>query len=186
MQSSRIVGGILVLLVSFSPVTVATPQVEGTTSRLNLGFDKSVPGDQAFIPLILTPATGVEIGRIIAEITFPSHLLSFEEARRGAAANSADAQVSTRVSAEEQSPENSILEVVVATEEGAAIPGGIVVYLTFRIADHAPGGQIIELQNTARVFTTDDPLDPVELTTTNGEIENLEFPVLFACFFFMH
>ena len=186
MQTSGFVGSILVVLGFFSPLSVAAPQEEGTSSRLSLGFDKSVPGDQAFIPLILTPATGIEVGRIIAEVSFSNQALSFEEARPGQSATLVDAQISTQVRTDEQNPENSVLEVAVATEQGEAIPGGVVVYLTFRIAEQAPAGQVIELRNTARVFTTDNPLEPADSTTTNGEIENLEIPVMFACFFYMH
>lgn len=184
-RQDALVGTILIVLVFFSPLSVAVPQEEGTSSRLNLGFDKSVPGDQAFIPLILTPATGVQIGRIIAEISFSSHALSFEEARPGEPATLVDAHIGTQVRTDEQNPENSVLEVVVATEQGEAIPGGIVAYLTFRIEEQAPA-EVIELQNTARVFTTDNPMEPADLTTTNGEIENLDIPVMFACFFYLH
>jgi hypothetical protein len=149
-------------------------------------FDKSTPGELAFIPLILSPAEGVEIGKIITEISFPTDWLSFEEARKGASADSVNAVLQTAVRTGDENPENSILEVIVTSEANKAIPSGIVVRLIFQISPLAPTGEIIELINKAEAFTRDDPPQPVDLTAENGEIETLDIPVMFACFFYMH
>ena len=168
------------------PSVLAAQQESGAAPRLNLGFDQSVPGDQTFIAVMFSTADGVEIGKIITEITYSREILSFKEARRGLPINAIDAELSTRVKDDDQNSENSILEIVIASKAGEAIPAGTLVNLTFMISPEAPTLQTIVLENRSEAFTTDDPPERVELTTTDGEIESLDIPALFACFFYMH
>ncbi len=181
----RLAAILMVLPLSF-PSVRAVQQESSASERLNLGFDQSVPGDVAFIAIMFSTAGEVEIGRIITEITFPREILSFKEARRGLPIKSIDAELSTQIKNEDQNPETSILEVVIASKAGEAIPAGTLVNLTFMISPEAPTLHTIVLENRSEAFTTDDPPERVELTTTDGEIESLDIPALFACFFYMH
>ena len=178
--------GLLVVLLGCSGPRALGAQQETGTSRVELGFDQSVPGEQTFIPIALTPVPGANIGKIVTEIIFSSHLLTFEEARKGSPVKSIDAEVSTRVKEDEENSENSILEVTITSKTGEAIPGGTLVFLTFRIALEAPRAHMIKLENRSQGMSTDDPPEPVELTTAGGEIENLDIAAVFACFFYMH
>ena len=185
MHRFRLVTILMVLLLSFQAVRAVQDESD-TTDRLSLGFDKSDPGNQAFIGIILSTQGDVEIGRIVAEITFPRQFLAFEEARGGLPIKAINAELSAEVRIDDSNSENSVLEVVIASTTGAAISAGILAYLTFTLLPEAPTQHIIELKNKAEAFTTDDPPEPVELSTTNGEIESLATPALFACFFYMH
>ena len=185
MHRFRLAAILMVLLLSFQAVP-AVQHESGTTDRLSLGFDKSDPGNQAFIGIIFSTQGDVEIGRIVAEITFPRQLLSFEEVRAGLPIKAINAELSAEVRNDDSNSENSVLEVVIASTTGAAISAGILANLTFTLLPEAPTQHIIELKNKAEAFTTDDPPEPVELSTTNGEIESLATPALFACFFYMH
>ncbi|MDA2934493.1 hypothetical protein MYX82_09130 [Acidobacteria bacterium AH-259-D05] len=181
-----ILATILIVLPLSSPSVLGAQQETGNAGRLDLGFDKSVPGDKAFIPMIFTPGEEVAIGKIITEIIFPNELLSFEEARKGVPIQSIDAELSARIKTADENSENSILEVVITSKTEEAIPGGILVYLTFGILPEAPTLHTIKLENRSEAFTVDDPPERVGLTTTNGEIESLDIPILFACLFYMH
>jgi hypothetical protein len=185
MHRFRLATTLMVLLLSFQAVRGVQHESD-TTDRLSLGFDKSDPGNQAFIGIIFSTQGEVAIGRIVAEITFPRQLLSFEEARAGLPIKAINAELSAEVRNDDSNSENSVLEVVIASTTGAAIPAGILANLTFTLLPEAPTQHIIELKNKAEAFTTDDPPEPVELSTTNGEIESLSTPALFACFFYMH
>jgi hypothetical protein len=176
---------LVVLPLSF-PAAGAVQQESGTGDRLSLGFDKSDPGNQAFIGIIFSTQGKVKIGKIVAEISFPRQLLFFEEAREGLPINSIGAELSAEVKSDDSNSENSILEVVIASTTGAAIPAGTLANLTFTLLPEAPTQHVIELKNKAEAFTMGDPPEPVELSTTNGEIESLATPALFACFFYMH
>ena len=176
---------LMVLPLSF-PTLLAVQQESSSTERLNLGFDQSVPGDVAFIAIMFSTAGEIEIGKIITEITFPRQLLSFKEARKGLPINTIDAELSAQVRNDDQDSENSILEVVIVSKAGEAIPAGTLVNLIFMISPEAPTLHTIVLENRSEAFTTGDPPERVELATTDGEIESLDIPALFACFFYMH
>jgi len=183
----RLIGTLLLLLLGFfSPHGLAAQQTGGTVTRVELGFDQSVPGEQTFIPIALKPGAEAKIGKIITEIVFATNLLSFEEARKGTPLKSIDAEVSTRIKEDEENSENSILEVIITSPTGEAIPGGNLVFLTFRIALEAPRAQMIQLENRTRAMSTNDPPEPVEVATAGGEIENLDIAAVFACFFYLH
>jgi len=186
MDRFRLATILMVLLLSFQAAVPAVQHESDTTDRLSLGFDKSDPGNLAFIGIIFSTQGEVEIGRIVAEITFPRQLLSFEEARAGLPIKAINAELSAEVRDDDSNPENSVLDVVIASTTGAAIPAGTLANLTFTLLPEAPTQHIIELKNKAEAFTTDDSPEPVELSTTNGEIESLATPALFACFFYMH
>lgn len=177
---------LLIVLPLSVPTLLAVQQESGTAHRLNLGFDQSVPGDVAFIAIMFSTSGEVEIGKIITEITFPREILSFKEARGGLPIKSIDAELSAQVRNDDQDTEKSILEVVIVSKAGEAIPAGTLVNLIFMISPEAPTLHTIVLENRSEAFTTGDPPERVELTTTDGEIESLDIPALFACFFYMH
>ena len=181
----RLAALLMVLPLSL-PTLLAVQNESSTAHRLNLGFDQSVPGDVAFIAVMFSTSEEVEIGKIITEITFPRGILSFKEARGGLPIKSIDAELSAQVRNDGPDTENSILEVVITSNAGEAIPAGTLVNLIFMISPEAPTLHTIVLENRSEAFTTDDPPERVELTTTNGEIESLDIPALFACFFYMH
>ncbi len=181
----RLAALLMLLPLSF-PTLLAVQNDSSTAHRLNLGFDQSVPGDVAFIAVMFSTSGEVEIGKIITEITFPREILSFKEARGDLPIKSIDAELSTQVRNDDPESENSILEIVITSNAGEAIPAGTLVNLTFMISPEAPTLHTIVLENRSEAFTTDDPPERVELTTTDGEIESLDIPALFACFFYMH
>ncbi len=172
-------------------VEAATTQEEGIPSqkptRLDLGFVQSPPGSHASIPITLTPPRGVQIGSATNEITFPTRSLSFVEAKKGLAAQVAEAEVTTEVRQDDQDPENSILKVTIEGKAGMAIPRGVLVDLVFEILEQAQLGETLLLKNTASAWSPDDPPQPIEPVTGNeGEIVIDETAVVFACFFYMH
>ncbi len=169
----------------------AIAQDEGTPRRravrLDLGFGQSPPGSHVSMPIILTLPRGVEIGTATNEITFPTQLLSFQEVRKGLAAEIAEAEVTTEVKQDDQDPESSILKVTIKGKAGMAIPRGVLVDLVFNISEQAQLGETIVLKNSASAVSSDDPPQPIDPVTGNdGEIVIDETAIVFACFFYMH
>jgi hypothetical protein len=139
------------------------------------------------MPLILALPRGTQIGSATNEITFPTKLLSFQEAREGLSVEIAEAEVTTEVYPDEGNPEKSILRVTIVGKAGAPIPRGVLVDLVFSISERAQLGDTLILENSASALSPGDlpqPLDPV--TGKDGEIIIDETPVVFACFFYMH
>lgn len=158
------------------------------TTSLVLGLLKSPPGNQVFMPMILTVAEGPEIGAIVSEITFPSAPVSFGGVTKGLSADLAKADVDTVVKPDEKDPANSTLKVTVTAKKGEAIPPGIVAYLTFNVSDKAEMGQAVPFKHTATALTADDPPKPLDsFVAKNGEIEvKVSDNPFYACFFYMH
>jgi hypothetical protein len=181
----------LVLLPLVPGVIAATTQQDQTptrkATRLDLGFSQTPPGSHVSIPLILTLPRGGQIGSATNEITFPTRLLSFQEARKGLSAEVAEAEITTEVRQDDQNPENSILKITIEGKAGIAIPRGVLFDLTFNISEQAQLGETITLKNKASAVNLEDPPQPVDPVTGNdGEIVIDEIPVVFACFFYMH
>ena len=165
----------------------AVQEEDRKVTSLDLGFDTNTPGHEVLMALTLDVAEGVEVQTAISEVTFPNGLLSFEEVLSGLSAQAANAQVSAEVQVDDQNPENSIVTVTVATEEGRFIPSGVIADLAFIISPEAPLEQTINLKNVVRALTTDDPPAPVDpIIGMEGEVQVTEFPPVFVCFFFMH
>jgi len=181
-------------LISLSLVSgtgTATAQEEGTPRRravrLDLAFGQSPPGSHVSIPITLTLPRGVQIGSATNEITFPTQLLSFQEVRKGLAAEIAEAEVTTEVKQNDQDPESSILTVTIEGKAGMAIPRGVLVDLVFNISEQAQLGETIVLKNLASAVSPDDPPQPIDPVTGNdGEVVIDETAIVFACFFYMH
>ncbi len=188
----RILSATILISLSFVAGTgAAIVQEEGTPKRravrLDLGFGQSPPGSHVSIPITLTLPRGVEIGGATNEITFPFQLLSFQEARKGLAAEIVETEVTTEVKQDDQDPESSILKVTIEGKAGMAIPRGVLVDLVFNISKQAQLGETIVLKNSASAVNPDDPPQPIDPVTGNdGEIVIDETAIVFACFFYMH
>ena len=181
----------LIALGLISGTGTLTAQEEGTTRRravrLDLGFGQSPPGGTVVISVILTPPRGVQVGSTTNEITFPTQLLSFQEAIKGLSAEVAESEITTEVRQDDQDPESSILKVTVQGKAATVIPRGTLVDLRFDISEQAELGDTIILKNTASAMSADDPpqsMDPV--LGNDGELVIDETAIVFSCFFFMH
>ncbi len=181
----------LISLLLVQGMGAATLQEGGTSSarpiRVDLGFGQSPPGGTVVISVILTPPRGVQVGSTTNEITFPTQLLSFQEAIKGLSAEVAESEITTEVRQDDQDPESSILKVTVQGKAAMVIPRGTLVDLMFDISEQAVLGDTIVLKNSASAMSADDPpqsFDPV--LGNDGELVIDETAIVFSCFFFMH
>ncbi len=189
--------GLMVLaaitLISLSLIAgmgTAIAQDEGTprrrAARLDLGFGQSPPGSHVSIPLTLTLPRGLEMGSTTNAITFPAQFLSFQEVRKGLAAEMVEAEVTTEVKQDDQDPDSSILKVTIESKNGMAIPRGVLLDVVFNISEQAQLGETLVLKHAASAVNLEDPPQPIEpLTGDDGEIVIDEAAIVFACFFYM-
>jgi hypothetical protein len=181
----------LISLSSIVGMGTAIAQDEGTprrrAARLDLGFGQSPPGSHVSIPLTLTLPRGLEMGSTTNAITFPAQFLSFQEVRKGLAAEMVEAEVTTEVKQDDQDPDSSILKVTIESKNGMAIPRGVLLDVVFNISEQAQLGETLVLKNAASAVNLEDPPQPIEpLTGDDGEIVIDEAAIVFACFFYMH
>ncbi len=149
-------------------------------TRLDLGFDMSIPGTPVSIPILLEVPDGIEIGRVVDEIAFPSGVLSFD----GTSTSVADASVTTRVAVDPGNPDRSVLTVTVTSPQ--AMRTGTVASVVFKVAKDA-AAESIRLGNVPRAFTagpSPQPITPIE--GREGEIQLSATAPATTCLFYMH
>jgi hypothetical protein len=153
--------------------------------RVDVGTDTVVPGNRAFLPIVLKAPETVHVGTIVQEIRFPAQWLTFQEVRTpdGATVTAAAGPVQKR-------DEASVVEITLTAKAGGDIPIGPVATMIFTVAKEAPVERTpIVVENAAvRASTTAEPSRVIDgATGTAGTIElTKEDPVAFGCFFYMH
>ena len=155
-------------------------------AKLDLGFDEEIPGAEVFVAVSLDVPSGVSVGTVMTETSFPNSQLSFLEVRRGLSAEAAGADVSAVVEEDPIDPANSILRLTVTTHGRRSLPSGVVADIAFKISEETAVGTMILLENHPTALTTEDPPQPTAVTGTNGSIQVSETSPVFVCFFYMH
>ena len=165
----------------------ASQEAAPSAPALDLSSDIQSPGSEVSLTLSLSVPDGVEIGKVISEITYPGKLLIFEEAKRGLSAEAIGAEVNAVLEPSASNPDDSVLRVTVTAKADDSIPPGMVADLMFKISEKAPNEQSIPLKNKVTAWTPKAPPMPVEsMTGKDGEVQVTATPPVFACFFYMH
>ena len=152
---------------------------------LDLSSDVQSPGADVAVTLGFTVPDGVEVSKVVSDITYPGKLLEFQEAKRGLSAEAIEAELSTTTGPSDTSPENRVLRVTIAAKPGEWLPAGMLADLTFKISKQAPKETTVTLKNKVTAWTNKGA--PVaSITGKDGEITVTANPPVFACFFYMH
>ena len=159
---------------------------EDIAAKLDLGFDEEIPGAEVFVAVSLDVPSGVSVGTVMTETSFPNSQLSFLEVRRGLSAEAAGADVSAVVEEDPNDPANSILRLTVTTQGRRSLPSGVVADIAFKISEETAVGTMILLENHPTALTAEDPPQPTAVTGTDGSIQVSETSPVFVCFFYMH
>ena len=186
-----------VLLVLISAViAVGSGQAQILTApnpRLTLGISSGTSGIEIEVPLTLTPAKDGKVGKIQAEITFPSEIMSFLKVSQYLASDQevkieAKVQNDEIVQSEElkeNEPPQSRLEITLESPK-KPLPAGILTTLVFQFAEEVEPG-IIGLGLSARMWAFPDLSQEITAVETyEGRISIQEPDVFFGCFFYMH
>jgi len=180
-----------VLLVLISAIaSVGLGQVQILTApnpRLTLGISSGTSGIEIEVPLTLTPARDGEIGKIQAEITFPSKIMSFLKVSQYLASDE-DVKIEAKVQSEEakeNKPPRSRLEITLESPK-KPLPAGILTALVFEFAEEVEP-EIVGLGLSARMWAFPDLSQEITAVETyEGRISIQEPAVFFGCFFYMH
>ncbi|MBI4456052.1 MAG: hypothetical protein HY644_09160 [Acidobacteria bacterium] len=167
-----------------SLLTFGSTAGQSTGSHLSVGTDKSPPGEQVFIALNLVPAPEDEFRAVRVEIRFPKNLLSFEEAKKGAALVAVGGELLTTQGENKQDSAQTTLSIQGKSDQ--PIAAGVLAYLTFKVSSQAPLGEKIALKTLADGSLQQDLADTKPLKVLDGSVEVVDQPRMFACFFYMH
>ena len=176
-----IASGLAIFLFFFLFPQGAGAQAE-QVAEANLSSDLSIPGGDSFLSLTLN-AEGVQVGKVVSEITFPKDVLSFVEAKRGESGDQAEADVKAEVKAAAGNSKDSVLQVTVSAAK--ALPLGILATLKFKVSGAAPETDVT-LKNAVKIFS----LSGQEIKSAKGNeailtVSPATLPSV-GCFLFTH
>jgi len=186
---------LLVLITWLCPAVLAQEEEMDpkTTTRLALGSTSGTPGTSVVVPIYLTPAEGLEIGRLKLEMNFISVNLKFDKLDAGIAAEMGNVDLSTEVkNAKDEKDRDTTTITVLASfltpnppEKG--IPAGLLAYMTLNINETArPANITLRTNAEASELKTKQPVK--NLRTFDAKVEVVEpgTQPLVVCFFFTH
>ncbi len=160
------------------------------TTRITIGPTSALPSSQVSLPIYLAAASGIKVGSLRLEITFPNKLLSFVKSEKSYVLEGGGASLSAEVKEHGEDKNKSVLKLIIsAQDEGQArrvIPDGPIAYITFEISKDAQPGTDIVLENKATAMTAEDmpsQIDP--LISYDGKISVVQ-NLIISCFFYMH
>ena len=142
----------------------------------------------AYIAMTLNDTLGVEVGRIVNEISFSSTAgIAFDRASLTPDVEAAGATVEV----EAGEAQGEVVTVRVTISNNGPLPDGIIANIVFTVIKEFTLEEVgneehlIPLENRVTAFTPDDQ----EITQVLGETGGIDLayaPVVFACFFYLH
>jgi hypothetical protein len=152
------------------------------TTRVDLGFDMTMPGGEASMAVLLEVPEGVQVGRTVNEVRFPKKVVSFVAVKTEVP----DAKVQSEVHDDPKNADFSIVRVTVSSP-AKPLPAGVVASITFKVAADAKADESVALGNAPRAFGLGpDPRSIEGVEGRDGEIKLSGAPPVIACFLYMH
>jgi hypothetical protein len=150
---------------------------------LDLSRSSGIPGGVSAVTLTLSAPANVREG--VLRVSYPTALVSFLRAERGAILRRAQGEV-TATERKSKDEDSSVVEVRFTAASG--VSSGILGYLHFRLHETAAAGQQAVLDNQPERVTLMDGTQVTQISATAGEIVIIspDLPPLFSCFFYMH
>ena len=191
MRFKHLPWAVLFVLISSSAPTQQPPAgsaTSGTVVELTPGA--SNPTGTSWVPLKLTSAPGVKVGRLDLIITFPKALLAFLNLETSGLTDGIEAQVTTDVRDNPQDASQRQLLLKISTLDGKTtripFPDGKLVYLVFQVAEQAKPMTTIALGTAGQAVTVDDPPKPIQPFAVRASPLEVTLEPLTSCFFYMH
>lgn len=142
----------------------------------------------AFIAMTLSDTLGVEVGRIVNEISFSSTAgIAFDRAMLTPDVEAAGATIEV----ETVEAQEDVVTMRITISNTGPLPDGIIANLVFNVTKEFTFEEVgneehlIPLNNKVTAFTSDGQ-EISEVFSEAGGVDLAYAPVVFACFFYMH
>lgn len=169
-------------------VPAAQDRIVATLVDLDRGV--GAPGRRAWMPITLTAAPGVKVGRLEITVAFPKALLDFSTLEASGLSEGVDADLQAEVRDDERDSSQKLLRVRLSTLDGKAsripFPDGKLAYVLFQIAADAKPDSRIAVAASGTAVTVDNPPKPVDPFTVKVMPLDVSDEPLSSCFFYMH
>jgi hypothetical protein len=176
-------------------VEESTPEEEtGPVEALQIILGRDSPNlggntfRDAFIAMTLNDTLGVEVGRIVNEISFSSTAgIAFDRASLTPDVEAAGATIEV----EAGEAQGEVVTVRVTISNTGPLPDGIIANIVFTVTKEFTLEEVgneehlIPLENSVMAFTPDDQ-EIAQVLGESGGIDLAYAPVVFACFFYLH
>jgi len=166
----------------------ATAQEEQTT--VNLASPRVLPGERAYLTLLLANASDVSVTQLDHWTEFPKSKLAYVSSRLGIAADLAKAvlevEVQDKPASETAEEETVLLHLSMKSER--PLPDGPLVEVTFHVGNVQP--QTITFTHRLEALNTEGE-EISDIVSSDGQLEVTDQlpdppPGIFSCFFYMH
>lgn len=159
----------------------------GESPRLSLGITSGTSESEVEVPFKLALPARTAIGRIEAQITFPTAALSFEKvAGYRVTQNEVKVEAKLQEAPGKDPGDQRVLALSVETGAGdRPLPEGVLASVVFKVArDTKPDVLALDLQAKAFALSDRREINPVEVYGGRISIQTPE--AFYACFFYMH
>ncbi len=166
-----------------------------TFTRVTLGSTSGKPDSSVMIPIYVTPAQNVEVGRLKLEVSYVSANLKFAKLDPGIGAQLSDLHLDTAVKDGKNDKGVGTQTVVISVSLPSSetpkkgIPAGLLAYLMLRISENGrPASITVRASAEADALGTNKPL--ANIKTENATLDvvapSAEPLPSINCFFFTH
>jgi hypothetical protein len=172
----------------------AAPKAVTNVPRVSLDEITGSPGASLMIPLYYTPDPKAPLRSFAVEIDYVSNNLKFQKAARGAAAEQAEAEVTTNLT--DGKPDDKgvtrsklLVTAALAKDAKSGLPDGLMAYLLFTVSMQAKPFAIRLTPTVVSAEDTSNPPKKVAKVTGVPGMVTVEIPDMMpeaTCFFFTH
>lgn len=172
----------------FSPLWFLVASVSAQEKvRVDVGVDITSPGETVFLPVTFSAPEGVQVRRIILELSFPSQVISLKEAIMGPAGQSAGAEIKEELlpsEGGEDEGQETILRLDISAP--GPIPNGELLRLGLEVSHSSETDNVVKIRNLKATAISAGG-EELEAEGADGIVTVFgEGEVLIACFFYMH
>lgn len=164
--------------------------VEEKKTTITLASPNVLPGERAYLTLLLANAPDVSVGQLQHWVEFPKSKLEYVSSRLGIAADLArtvlDVQIQDKPASDMAGEETVILHLSMQSKQ--PIPDGPLVEVSFNVGNVPP--QTITFAHRLEALNTDGE-QISDVVSSDGLLEVTHRlpdapPAIFSCFFYMH
>jgi len=149
----------------------------------------TVPTKELFnMPVYFAIPSGVKLSSLTFQVTYPKEDLSFADLEKGFLLQSGFKTITTN-SAHPSEKAFDILEVSISSERETNIPSGLVMYLSFKVADKVDQGSIFLHNETVMAETIEGGSIPKSQLVAKDQAVTIlgeDMVPTILCFFYMH
>jgi hypothetical protein len=163
-----------------------------TTTRVTLGGISGEPGANVVVPIYVSPAKGVAVGRLRLEVTYVSVNMKFGKLDKGIAAELGGVDVAVEVKDGKNEKDLATQTLIITASflspqpPATGIPSGLLAYVTFNIGKNGRPASIGLRPTIEGTLLSGGPVPNLRAFSTQVDVLAPGTQPVLTCFFFTH